>query len=127
MHSFVLKIPSGHLKYRIEQNYLLEKDLAYKNFTLCLILLTVSLQLNVSQLYIEEAYYDNMFRNYVHSGIDLRSLLVQFGIPEPDVVTAHLEFITDFINRYFNPRMKNFFSVTYDSGYQLTITLKQTK
>ncbi|WP_396190562.1 hypothetical protein [Flavobacterium sp.] len=127
MHSYVLKIPSGHLKKRIEDNYILERDLAYKNFVLCLLLTSASLQLNVSQMHIEDARYDHIFKDNIYNTTDLRTLLIRIGVPELDILYANMEFITDFLSRYFNPRLKNFFSVGYDSGYTLIISLKQTK
>lgn len=126
MRSYVLRINTAHLKYRIEKNYLLETDIGYRGFVLCLILASVSLQLDMSKMTIENAHYDWLFKETCYVN-DLPTLLTRIGITEPEIFFGHLEYVQEFLSLRFEPRLNNFFSVAYDSGYYLNIHLKQTR
>ncbi len=126
MRSHLLRINTAHLKYRIEKNYLLETDIANKGFILCLIMASVTLQLDMSKMTIENIVYDQLFKDNLYI-TDLRTILTRIGITEPEVFFGHLEYVQDFLASKFDPRLKNFFSVAYDSGYHLNIHLKQTR
>lgn len=129
MRSHVLRINTAHLKFRIEKNYLLERDLGYKGFILCLILASTSLQLDMSRMVIEDMTYDRLFKDNCYIS-DIHTLLCRVGVSEqdlPSLIAGHMEYLQEFLSLRFEPRLMNFFSVGYDSGYFLNIHLKQTR
>lgn len=126
MRSHALRINAAHLKLRIEKNYLLERDIAYKTFVLCLILSAVTLQLDMSKMIIEDIHYDRMFKDNCYI-TDVTTLLTRIGLTDYHTLTAYLDYIQEMLSLRFDPRCVNYFSVAYDSAYYLNITLKQTR
>ena len=129
LQSHVLRINNAHLKHRIEKDYLLERDLASRGFVLCLILAVPILQLDVNRITLEDSYYDRIFKE-TYGITDIPLLLQYVGVNEqdlPTLIASHMEYLVEFLSMRFNPRLKNFLSVSYDSGYFLNIHLKQTR
>lgn len=125
LRSYALRINAAHLKLRIEKNYLLERDIAYKTFVLCLIVSAVSLQLDMSRMIIEDMHYDRMLKDNCYI-TDIPTLLTRIGLSDYHTLVAYLDYIQEMLSLRFNPRYVNYFSVAYDSGYYLNISLKQT-
>lgn len=126
MRSHLLRINVAHQKQRIERNYLLERDRAYKGLVLCLILATTTLQLDIGRITIEEMTYDRLLKDNSYID-DLRTLITRLGVTDPEIFFGHLEYIQEFLQSRYDPRLMNHFSLAIDSGYHLNIHLKQTR
>lgn len=93
---------------------------------LCLILAATTLQLDVSRIVIEEVTYDRLFKDNCYIE-DLRTLIIRIGITDPEVFFGHLEFVQEFLETRYNPRLMNYLSMDIDSGYFINVRLKQTR
>lgn len=80
----------------------------------------------MTKMVVEDIHYDRIFKDNGYI-TDLKSLLTRVGVNDFHTLAAYLDYMEEYLRLRFDPRYMNYFSVAYDSGYYLNISMKQVR